>query len=108
MSMSFSSYLSELDENSLLDLASLYLGRVQMPFSRAGITEALMHFFSSPAVKENLASGVSDDESMILSLISIFGPLEPSAVRNFFSDYIQNAGGRKSDFLISVQIQAAK
>ena len=68
MSMSFSSYLSELDENSLLDLASLYLGRVQMPFSRAGITEALMHFFSSPAVKENLASGVSDDESMILSL----------------------------------------
>ena len=35
MSMSFSSYLSELDENSLLDLASLYLGRVQMPFSRA-------------------------------------------------------------------------
>lgn len=87
MSMSFSSYLSELDENSLLDLASLYLGRVQMPFNRAGITEALMHFFSSPAVKENLASGVSDDESMILSLISIFGPLEPSAVRDFFSDY---------------------
>ena len=38
-------------------------------------------------MKENLASGVSDDESMILSLISIFGPLEPSAVRNFFSDY---------------------
>ncbi len=86
MSMSFSSYLSQLDENSLLDLASLYLGRVPMPFSRAGITEALMHFFSSTAVKENLASGVSDDESMILSLISIFGPLEPSAVRDFFSD----------------------
>ncbi len=87
MSMDFASYLSQLDENSLLDLASLYLGRIPMPFSRAGITESLMHFFSSTAVKENLISGVCDDESRILSLISIFGPIEPSCVRNFFSDY---------------------
>ena len=100
MSMSFSSYLSQLDENSLLDLASLYLGRVPMPFSRAGITEALMHFFSSPAVKENLISGVSDDESRILSLISIFGPLENTAVRDFFSDSDPRHAGRMISSLV--------
>ena len=100
MSMSFSSYLSQLDENGLLDLASLYLGRVPMPFSRAGITEALMHFFSSPAVKENLISGVSDDESRMLSLISIFGPLENTAVRDFFSDSDPRHAGRMISSLV--------
>ncbi len=73
--MHLKEYLTTLNDKTFLSIASLYLGKVDMPFRRDEVIDKLIRFFTEER-KQLLMEKVSEEESKLISALYIFSTLE--------------------------------
>lgn len=67
--MTLKEYLSSLSDNRFLETASLYLGKVEMPFNKARLTEALISFFSNEEIRRYIVARCDDEDANLISAL---------------------------------------
>lgn len=67
--MTLKEYLSSLSDNRFLEVASLYLGKVEMPFNKSRLTEALSSFFSNEETRRYIVARCDDEDANLISAV---------------------------------------
>lgn len=78
------SHLERIGEDGLLELASLWLPRVEMPFNRQKVVQDLVSFFSSSSVRSALVAGVDRREAGILTIVDVLSCASRDGIVSFF------------------------
>lgn len=78
------SHLERIGEDGLLELASLWLPRVEMPFNRQKVVHDLVSFFSSSSVRNALVAGVDRGEAGILTIVDVLSHASRDGIVSFF------------------------
>lgn len=67
--MTLKEYLASLSDDRFLETASLYLGKVEMPFNKARLTEALSAFFSDAELCHAIVARCDDEDAALISAV---------------------------------------
>lgn len=73
--MTLENYLDYLDMDRLLFLSRLYLGKIEMPYTKIRLIDNLKLFLSEERIRK-LISSVKSDEAILISIAHLFGPLD--------------------------------
>ncbi|MCR5732228.1 MAG: helicase-associated domain-containing protein [Sphaerochaetaceae bacterium] len=81
--MTLENYLEYQDLEKILFLSRLYLGKIEMPYTKSRLVERLKAFLTPERI-EKLVRSANEEESSLISLLHIFGAMDEKKLA-FFS-----------------------
>ena len=76
----FKTLLNRYSEENYFYLVRNYLGLIETPFHKPELTTRLCNFFSQPEIEQKILSLIDEMDQIILSLVTIAGPLTGESV----------------------------